>query len=117
MGKGYNRTRSSQKKGEYNSKRRARRIHLRKMKMYKKDNTPLGPLRNKEEELVNTPLSQIIMSTKPVSPYIKGNKRLNGESFEDYKIRIKHEKKLTKLYLRGEFHGEETLNELILWKK
>lgn len=41
MGKGYNRNRSSQKKGEYNSKRRARRKHLKKMKYYKKDDTPL----------------------------------------------------------------------------
>ena len=114
MGKGYNRTRSSQKKGECNSKRRARRIHLRKMKMYRKDDTPLGPLRDKKEKLVNTPISQIIMSTKPVSPYVKGNKRLNDESFEDYKIRIRHEKKLIIDYLRGVFHGDETLNEFRL---
>lgn len=105
MGKGYNSNRSSRKRGDYNSKRRARRKHLRKMKMYKKDNTPLGPLRDKTKDLLNRPIPEMIKSTETVSPYIKGNKRLNDESFEDYKIRIKHEKKLIKLYLRGKFHG------------
>ena len=49
--------------------------------------------------------NNIIRSTQKVSPFLKGNKRLETESFEDYKLRLKWEKKMIKLYLRGEFHG------------
>ena len=36
-----------------------------------------------------------------VSEMLKGPKRLEGESFEDYKLRMKVEKKLTRSYLKG----------------
>ena len=36
-----------------------------------------------------------------VSEMLKGPKRLEGESFEDYKLRMKVEKKLTRDYLKG----------------
>ena len=36
-----------------------------------------------------------------VSKMLKGPKRLEGESFEDYKLRMKVEKKLTRDYLKG----------------
>ena len=36
-----------------------------------------------------------------VSDMLQGDKRLDGESFEDYKTRIKVEKKLVRDYLKG----------------
>tara|TARA_B100002019_G_C20884408_1_gene410311 strand:+ start:255 stop:455 length:201 start_codon:yes stop_codon:yes gene_type:complete len=36
-----------------------------------------------------------------VSDMLKGPKRLEGESFTDYKIRLKVEKSLTRDYLKG----------------
>jgi len=36
-----------------------------------------------------------------VSQILKGPKRLEGESFEDYKMRMKVEKKMTRDYLKG----------------
>jgi hypothetical protein len=36
-----------------------------------------------------------------VSDMLKGPKRLKGESFTDYKIRLKVEKSLTRDYLKG----------------
>ena len=36
-----------------------------------------------------------------VSQILKGPKRLEGESFEDYKMRMKVEKQLTRDYLKG----------------
>ena len=36
-----------------------------------------------------------------VSDMIQGDKRLEGESYEDYKIRLKVEKKLVRDYLKG----------------
>ena len=39
--------------------------------------------------------------TNGVSQYLKGNKRLEGESYDDYKIRRKNENKILKLYLKG----------------
>lgn len=36
-----------------------------------------------------------------VSDMLKGSKRLKGESFTDYKIRLKVEKSLTRDYLKG----------------
>tara|TARA_S200002703_G_scaffold116255_2_gene101795 strand:+ start:258 stop:458 length:201 start_codon:yes stop_codon:yes gene_type:complete len=36
-----------------------------------------------------------------VSELLKGDKRLKGESYDDYKTRLKVEKQLTKDYLRG----------------
>lgn len=41
------------------------------------------------------------MSKRKVSELLKGPKRLEGESFEDYKIRRRAEQMLTKRYLRG----------------
>lgn len=45
--------------------------------------------------------------TDGVSQYLKGNKRLEGESYSDYRIRLKNEKKILKLYLRGRPVQEE----------
>tara|TARA_R100000005_G_C4855861_1_gene119815 strand:+ start:115 stop:273 length:159 start_codon:yes stop_codon:yes gene_type:complete len=39
--------------------------------------------------------------SKKISELLKGPKRLEGESFEDFKIRRKAEQILTKQYLRG----------------
>ena len=36
-----------------------------------------------------------------IGKLLKGDKRLKGESFDDYKTRLKVEKQLTKDYLRG----------------
>ena len=36
-----------------------------------------------------------------VSQILKGPKRLEGEAFEDYKMRMKVEKKMTRDYLKG----------------
>tara|TARA_R100000734_G_C3281253_1_gene74816 strand:+ start:432 stop:641 length:210 start_codon:yes stop_codon:yes gene_type:complete len=36
-----------------------------------------------------------------VSDMIQGDKRLDGESYEDYKTRLKVEKKLVRDYLKG----------------
>ena len=36
-----------------------------------------------------------------VSDMLQGAKRLEGESFEDYKMRMKVEKQLTRDYLKG----------------
>ena len=36
-----------------------------------------------------------------VSDMLQGDKRLDGESFEDYKTRLKVEKKLVRDYLKG----------------
>ena len=36
-----------------------------------------------------------------VSDMIQGDKRLDGESYEDYKMRLKVEKKLVRDYLKG----------------
>ncbi len=36
-----------------------------------------------------------------VSEVIKGDKRLEGESYEDYKLRRKVEKKMARDYLKG----------------
>ena len=38
-----------------------------------------------------------------VSTIIKGDKRLEGESYEDYKLRRKVEKKMVRDYLKGYF--------------
>ena len=38
-----------------------------------------------------------------VSQILKGPKRLEGESFEDYKMRMKVEKKLSRDFLKGYF--------------
>ena len=40
-------------------------------------------------------------------PIPKGNKRLEGESYSDYRIRLKNEKKILKLYLKGRPVQEE----------
>lgn len=53
--------------------------------------------------------NNIIKSTQKVSPYLKGFKRLETESFEDYKLRLQLERQMTKLYLRGQFHGADIL--------
>ena len=45
--------------------------------------------------------------TDGVSQYLKGNKRLEGESYSDYRILLKNEKKILKLYLRGRPVQEE----------
>jgi len=50
-------------------------------------------------------MNNIKRSTAFISPYLQGPVRLEGESFEDYKERLKLEKQLVKIYLRGEFHG------------
>ena len=50
-------------------------------------------------------MNKIKRSTQNVSPYLKGNKRLENEPFDEYKLRLKWEKRMIKLYLRGEFHG------------
>ncbi len=36
-----------------------------------------------------------------ISEILQGPKRLEGESFEDYKMRMKVEKKMTRDYLKG----------------
>jgi|TARA_B100000287_G_scaffold235318_1_gene221605 hypothetical protein len=41
------------------------------------------------------------MSKRKIGELLKGPKRLEGESFEDYKIRRRAEQMLTKNYLRG----------------
>ena len=45
--------------------------------------------------------------TNGVSQYLKGNKRLEEESYSDYRIRLKNEKKILKMYLRGRPVQEE----------
>ena len=50
-------------------------------------------------------MANIKASTAKVSPYLQGPVRLEGEDFSDYKERLKLEKQLVKIYLRGEFHG------------
>ena len=50
-------------------------------------------------------MNNIRRSTAKVSPYLQGPVRLEEESFEDYKERLKLEKQLIKIYLRGDFHG------------
>ena len=45
--------------------------------------------------------------TNGVSQYLKGNKRLEEESYSDYRIRLKNEKKILKMYLRGRLVQEE----------
>ena len=42
-----------------------------------------------------------------VSQYLKGNKRLEGEDYNDYRLRLSNEKKILKLYLRGRPVQEE----------
>ena len=41
------------------------------------------------------------MSRRKISTLLKGEKRLENESYEDYKIRRKAEKLLLKNYLKG----------------
>ena len=41
------------------------------------------------------------MSKRKISPMLKGEARLENESYEDYRIRRKAEKLLLKQYLKG----------------
>ena len=41
------------------------------------------------------------MSKRKISPMLKGEARLENETFEEYKIRRKAEKLLVKQYLKG----------------
>lgn len=43
------------------------------------------------------------MSKRRVSSILKGDARMDGESFEDFKIRRKAEKLLVKNYLKGSY--------------
>ena len=63
--------------------------------MYDSNNEFVYPVQTKEQR-ANDEDPRI-----QVSEMLKGPKRLEGESFEDYKLRMKVEKKLTRDYLKG----------------
>jgi|TARA_B100000497_G_C7324806_1_gene216103 hypothetical protein len=50
------------------------------------------------------------MSKKKISDLLKGPKRLENESFDEFKIRRKAEQILTKQYLRGTYIAVKNSN-------
>lgn len=47
---------------------------------------------------------RIYRNTDNISQYLQGPVRLEGETFTDYKVRMKAEKKLLKVYFNSQFN-------------